>query len=133
VRRDWGLCPSGSRVQLNAAGQVELTLKTPWRDGTTHLVMSPLQFMRRLAALLPRPRLNLIRFYGVLTPNAKQRALVVPPAPPAQASTSVLSRKARSKTSMRELEAENARLKACMPTWRYLTQLGSLWPVAING
>ena len=28
------------RVQFNAAGQVELKLKTPWRDGTTHLVMS---------------------------------------------------------------------------------------------
>ena len=35
------------RVQLNAAGQVDLKLKTPWRDGTTHLVMSPLEFMQR--------------------------------------------------------------------------------------
>ena len=33
------------RVQCNAAGQVVLKLKTPWRDGTTHLVMSPLEFM----------------------------------------------------------------------------------------
>ena len=47
---------SDERVQINAAGQVELKLKTPWRDGTTHLVMSPLEFMQRLAALLPRPR-----------------------------------------------------------------------------
>ena len=44
-----------------AAGQVMLKLKTPWRDGTTHLVMSPLAFMQRLAALVPRPRLHLIR------------------------------------------------------------------------
>jgi hypothetical protein len=29
------------RVQLNAAGWAELKLKTPWRDGTTHLVLSP--------------------------------------------------------------------------------------------
>jgi hypothetical protein len=41
---------SDERVQLNAAGLVELKLKTPWRDGTTHLVMSPLEFMQRLAA-----------------------------------------------------------------------------------
>ena len=34
---------SDERVQLNAAGLVELKLKTPWRDGTTHLVMSPLE------------------------------------------------------------------------------------------
>jgi hypothetical protein len=33
-------------VQTNAAGQVVLKLKTPWRDGTTHLVMSPLEFMQ---------------------------------------------------------------------------------------
>jgi hypothetical protein len=32
--------PSDERVQLNAAGQVELKLKTPWRDGTTHLVIA---------------------------------------------------------------------------------------------
>jgi hypothetical protein len=65
-------------VQLNAAGQVELKLKTPWRDGTTHLVRTPLEFMQRLAELVPRPRLHLIRFHGVLAPNAKLRALVVP-------------------------------------------------------
>ena len=68
---------SEERVQINAAGQVELKLKTPWRDGTTHLVMSPLEFMQRLAALVPRPRLHLIMFHGVLAPNAKLRALVV--------------------------------------------------------
>lgn len=45
---------SAERVQCNAAGQVELKLKTLRRDGTTHLVMSPLAFMQRLAALVPR-------------------------------------------------------------------------------
>ena len=45
---------------------------------STHLVMSPLEFMQRLAALVPRPRLHLIRFHGVLAPNAKLRELVVP-------------------------------------------------------
>ena len=76
---------ANERVQTNAAGQVVLKLKTPWRDGTTHLVLSPLEFMQRLAALVPRPRLHLIRFHGVLAPNAKLRALVVPQGPPAQA------------------------------------------------
>ena len=31
-----------------------------------------------MAALAPKPRLHLIRFHGVLAPNAKLRALVVP-------------------------------------------------------
>jgi hypothetical protein len=81
---------ANERVQTNSAGQVVLKLKTPWRDGTTHLVMSPLEFMQRLAALVPRPRLHLIRFHGVLAPNAKLRALVVPQEPerPAQAAAS---------------------------------------------
>jgi len=49
---------SDERVQLNAAGQVELKLNTPWRDGTTHLVMSPLEFMQRLAEPVPWPSLR---------------------------------------------------------------------------
>ncbi len=71
-------------MQLNAAGQVELKLTTSWRHGITHLVMNPLDFMQRLAALVPRPRLHLIRFHGVLAPNAKLRPLVIPQGPPAQ-------------------------------------------------
>ena len=63
------LCPGSAlaneRVQTNAAGQVVLKLKTPWRDGTTHQGTPPLEFMQRLAALVPRPRLHLIRFHGV--------------------------------------------------------------------
>ena len=58
---------SDERVQRNAAGQAELKLKTPWRDGTTHLVMSPLEFLQRLAALVPRPRLHLTRFGARVT------------------------------------------------------------------
>ena len=42
---------ANERVQCNAAGQVVLKLKTAWRDGTTHIVMSPLQFMQRLAKI----------------------------------------------------------------------------------
>lgn len=72
---------SDEGVQLNAAGQVELKLKTPWGGGTTHLVMSPLEFMQRLAALVPRPRLHLFRFHGVLATNAKLRPLAVPQGP----------------------------------------------------
>ena len=41
----------------------------------------------RLAALVPRPRLHLIRLHGVLAPNATLRAMGVAqePEPPAQA------------------------------------------------
>jgi Putative transposase len=46
---------ANERVRTNAAGQVVLKLKAAWRDGTTHMVMSPLEFMQRLAALVPGP------------------------------------------------------------------------------
>ena len=55
-----------------------LQLKSAFKDGTTHIVMSPLEFMQRLAALVPRPRLHLIRFHGVLAPNAKLRGKIIP-------------------------------------------------------
>jgi Putative transposase len=72
---------ANERLQRNRAGQVVLQLKSPYHDGTTHSVMAPLEFMQRLAALVPRPRLHLIRFHGVLAPNAKLRPEIVPSAP----------------------------------------------------
>jgi len=69
---------ANERLSVSHAGQVVLKLKTPYRDGTRHVVMSPLEFMQRLAALVPRPRLHLIRFHGVLAPHAKLRAAIVP-------------------------------------------------------
>jgi len=42
-------------------------LKTPYRDGTTHVVLEPLDFMARL---VPRPRVNLTRYHGVIAPNS---------------------------------------------------------------
>src|SRR5215831_14332735 len=69
---------ANERLKRNRAGQVVLQLKSPYKDGTTHIVMEPLEFMERLAALVPRPRLHLIRFHGVLAPNAKLRSQIVP-------------------------------------------------------
>jgi hypothetical protein len=50
------------RLSINQNGNVVLGLKTSYKDGTTHVVMEPLEFMQRLAAFVPQPRLNLIRF-----------------------------------------------------------------------
>jgi hypothetical protein len=60
---------ANERLKRNRAGQVVLQLKSPYKDGTTHIVMEPLEFMERLAALVPRPRLHLIRFHGALAPT----------------------------------------------------------------
>jgi hypothetical protein len=40
------------------ANRFQLADVAPYREGTTHIVMSPLEFIQRLAALVPRPRLH---------------------------------------------------------------------------
>ena len=62
-------------------GNVVIALKTPYDDGTTHVVLSPMELMGRLAALVPRPRVNLTRFHGVFSPNSKLREYAVPKKP----------------------------------------------------
>ena len=57
-------------------------MKRPSSSGAAELVLSPTAFLRRLAALIPPPRVNLVRFFGVLAPNARLRPLVVPRQPP---------------------------------------------------
>jgi hypothetical protein len=54
------------------------TLKTPYHDGTTDIILEPLGFIARLAALVPKPRVNVTRFHGVFAPNTKHRSQVTP-------------------------------------------------------
>jgi hypothetical protein len=58
-------------------GNVQLKLRTPWSDGTSHLVFEPLEFLGKLAAIIPKPQVNTIIYHGVLAPNAKLRKAVV--------------------------------------------------------
>ena len=97
---------SNERLAVNRDGNVILKLKTAWRNGTTHIVLTPMEFMQRLAALVPRPRLHLIRFHGVLAPNAKLRSKIVP-APPPQTTTG-------------EGDCEHAHSKPVRMTWARL-------------
>ncbi len=69
---------SEKRLSLTSTGLVRYQLKTPYRDGTTHVFFEPLDFLARLAALVPKPRVNLTRFHGVFAPNSKLRAQVTP-------------------------------------------------------
>lgn len=68
---------SERRLSLTPNGNVRYELKTPYRDGTTHVIFEPLDFIGKLAALVPPPRANLTRFHGVFAPNSRYRARVV--------------------------------------------------------
>ena len=69
---------STKRLLLTRNGQVRYELKTPWRNGTTHVIFEPLDFISRLVSLVPKPRVNLTRFHGVFAPNSKHRVQVTP-------------------------------------------------------
>jgi hypothetical protein len=69
---------AAERLALTSSGQVRYALKTPYRDGTTHIVLEPLDFMARLAALVPPPRMHLTRHHGVFAPHSRLRAAITP-------------------------------------------------------
>ena len=74
-----------ARLELR---RTTLILGHPWRDGSTHVLFEPLELVAKLAALVPPPRFNLVRYHGVLAPAARSRPEIVPPSPPRQAETS---------------------------------------------
>src|SRR5215470_9499629 len=75
-------------------GRLAYRMKTPWRDGTTHVIMSDGELVEKLAALVPAPRFHLVRYFGVLASAAKQRASIVPLPPPASTTESCRHRNA---------------------------------------
>jgi hypothetical protein len=66
------------RLTVLDDGRLAYRLRHPWRDGTTHFVFEPLELIEKLVALVPRPRANLLRYHGVLAPNARLRRWIVP-------------------------------------------------------
>jgi len=48
------------------------------RDGTTHVLFEPLDFLARLAALVPPPRLHLTRYHGVFAAHRRYGAEITP-------------------------------------------------------
>jgi hypothetical protein len=69
---------SEQRLSLTPAGKVRYELKTPFRNGTTHEIFEPLDFLARLAALVPKPRANQTGFHGAFALNSKHRATITP-------------------------------------------------------
>ena len=69
------------RIEVLRDGRIAYRLKVA-RKGRTHRVMAAMDFMARLAALIPRPKLPLVRYHGVFAPRSSWRSLVTPKPPP---------------------------------------------------
>ena len=57
---------------------MELQLRSPTKAGQTHVHFHPVQFLRRLAWLIPPPYFNMTRYCGVFGATHKLRKKIVP-------------------------------------------------------
>lgn len=72
------------RLSTTSDGRVRLQLLRPWPNptGRTEILLDPQAFMRRLAALVPAPYQNTVRYHGVFANRSRLRPLL--PKPPAR-------------------------------------------------
>lgn len=61
------------RLSIDGDGLVVYVLKRSFSNGTSHVLVEPLDFIGRLAALVPRPRVH----FGLFAPNAEHRHHIV--------------------------------------------------------
>ena len=89
-RQHASACPplAQDRLALLDDGLVRITLERAFNDGTFAIDLDPLSLLSRrhaaeacLAASVPAPGFNTVRYGGVLAPAARWRPLVIPPLP----------------------------------------------------
>jgi hypothetical protein len=71
---------AGERLTESTGGQLLYQFRRPWRDGSTALLLDPLELLERLAALVPPPRRPLVAYHGLLAPRSRWRPAIVPQA-----------------------------------------------------
>src|SRR5207244_3201314 len=66
------------RLTQDANGDLVYTFTHPWSDGTTGIRLSPLELLEKLTALVPLPRIHLVRYGGCLAPHSYLRGAIIP-------------------------------------------------------
>ena len=69
---------SDDRLSMADDDTVAVRLKSPWSDGSTHVLLPRDELVARLAALVPPPFANTILYAGVLAGHSAWRAEVIP-------------------------------------------------------
>jgi hypothetical protein len=65
------------QVSRSASGRVVFQLRRARHEGTEEVIFTPFEFLDRLAALVPRPNANTVRYFGIYASNAKLRKQAV--------------------------------------------------------
>ncbi|MCP5067272.1 MAG: transposase [bacterium] len=66
------------RLAVARDGSIVYRFRKTWRNGKRAVVMDPMTFISRLAALIPPPRYHTLSYFGVLAPAASRRDEIVP-------------------------------------------------------
>ena len=76
---------ANERLVLADDGTVRYKMKAPWSDGTVEIQLSGIELVEKLASAVPPPNGHLLRYFGVLAPNAKiRKEIVLVPKPKAR-------------------------------------------------
>jgi hypothetical protein len=66
------------RLAEDGNGDLVYAFTKPWSDGTTGIKLSPLELLEKLAAIVPLPRVHLVRYAGCLAPHSQLRGAIIP-------------------------------------------------------
>jgi hypothetical protein len=95
---------ANERLSFADDGTVRYRMKRPWSDGTVEIQLSGVELCEKLAAAVPPPNGHLIRYFGVLAPNAKlRRSVVLVPKPKARDESGKLRLVATQRASWAEI------------------------------
>src|SRR5262245_29042232 len=72
------------RLAQDTNGDLVYSFTHPWSDGTTGIRLSPLELLEKLVALVPLPRVHLVRYGGCLAPPQQLAQCDHPHATPAR-------------------------------------------------
>lgn len=67
---------SNELLEERSDGRIAYEPKRPWQDGTG-TVFEPAEFLGRMAALVPSPRIHQVRYHGVLASASSLRLFEV--------------------------------------------------------
>ena len=77
LRRRGYLDSAAARLELQDSGDIVYKLKRVFSDGTRAILLSPMELIERLCAMIPPPRAHQVLYTGVFSSRSKWRNLVV--------------------------------------------------------